>query len=115
MKIEVKAVTKKFRETVVLDDINLEFLEGNIYGLFGRNGSGKSVLLKLICGFYVPTNGEILYDGINYNAKLEYPKDLRALIEKPSFFPDLTGYENLKLLAKIENKITDEALLKALE
>ena len=85
MKIEVKAVTKKFRETVVLDDINLEFLEGNIYGLFGRNGSGKSVLLKLICGFYVPTNGEILYDGINYNAKLEYPKDLRALNEFPTF------------------------------
>lgn len=115
MKIVLKNVSKKFKDNIVLENINVEFREGNIYGLYGRNGAGKSVLLKLICGFYTPTSGEILFDNVNYNFKLEFPKDLRAFIEKPSFFPDLTGFENLKLLAKIQNKITDEDILRALE
>ena len=115
MKIEIKNVSKEFKNITVLNNINLVLEEGNIYGLYGRNGAGKSVLLKLICGFYIPTSGEILYDGQNLNFKKEFPKDLRALIEKPSFFPELTGYENLKLLAKIQNKINDNDIIKALE
>lgn len=115
MKIQLINVTKRFKENEVLKNINLTFESGKIYGLCGRNGSGKSVLMKLICGFYVPTSGEILYDGINLNTKLEFPEDMRALIEKPSFFPDLTGFENLKILAKIQNKINDEEIYEALK
>lgn len=115
MKIELKNVSKTFKNVTVLKDVNLEFENGNVYGLYGRNGSGKSVLLKLICGFYVPTGGEILYNGVNLNLKLEFPPNLRALIEKPSFFPDLTGFENLKMLAKIQNRINDNEILNAID
>lgn len=115
MKIELKNVTKEFDKVEVIKNINLEFESGKIYGLYGRNGSGKSVLMKLICGFLIPTKGKILINGKDFNAKNEYPDNLRAVIEKPSFFPELTGFENLKLLAKIQNKISDEEIIKALD
>lgn len=115
MKIKVRNLSKKFKEVNVLSDINLVFESGNIYGLYGRNGAGKSVFLKLLCGFYSPTSGNITYDGIDLDTQLKYPENLRALIEKPSFFPDLTGFENLKLLAQIQNKITDNDIFNALE
>lgn len=115
MTIEFKNVTKKFKDITILKDINLTFESGNIYGLFGRNGSGKSVFLKMLCGFYTPSEGEILYNGENLNKKLEFPPNTRALIEKPNFFPDLTGFENLKFLAEIQNKITDKEINDILE
>lgn len=115
MKIEIKNVYKSFKNNEVLNNINITLETGKIYGLYGRNGSGKSVLLKLICGFYIPSSGEILYDGENLNLKKEFPKNLRALIEKPSFFPELTGFENLKMLARIQNKISDTDIINALE
>lgn len=115
MTIDVNNVTKRFGKDEIIKGITIKFEPNKIYGLCGYNGSGKSVLLKLICGFYVPTSGEILYDGINLNNSNEYCKDIRALIEKPNFFPDLTGYENLKLLANLNNKITDKEILEALE
>ena len=115
MKIEFKNVSKKFDKTVVIKNTNIIFNSGNIYGLYGRNGSGKSVLMKMIGGFYIPTTGEILYDNVNLNLKNEYPDSLRAVIEKPTFFPDLTGYENLKILAEIQNKISNREILESLE
>lgn len=115
MKIELRNITKKFDKVEVIKNTNVVFEEGHIYGLYGRNGSGKSVLMKLICGFYIPTTGEILYNDKNINMEKEYPENLRAVIEKPTFFSDLTGYENLKLLAKIQNKITDKEILETLD
>lgn len=115
MKIELRNITKKFDKVEVIKNTNIVFEEGHIYGLYGRNGSGKSVLMKLICGFYIPTTGEIIYNDKNINMEKEYPENLRAVIEKPTFFPDLTGYENLKLLAKIQNKITDKEILETLD
>lgn len=115
MKIELKNVTKEFDKVEIIKNISLEFETEKIYGLYGRNGSGKSVLMKLICGFLIPTKGKVLINGKDFNAKNEYPDNLRAVIEKPSFFPELTGFENLKLLAKIQNKINDEEIIKALD
>lgn len=115
MKIEIKKLSKEFKGVKVLDNINMTFEEGKIYGLIGRNGSGKSVFLKILCNFYYPTEGEVLYDGINIFKENTFPKDTRALIEKPSFLPDLTGFENLKLLASIQKKIQDKEILDALE
>lgn len=105
MKLEIKNVSKNFKDNEILKNINLEFVGGKIYSFIGRNGSGKSVLLKMICGFYEPTEGEILLNNENYIKNNSFPKNTRALIEKPNFLPDLTGYENLKLLASIQNKI----------
>lgn len=115
MKIELKNVTKEFDKVEIIKNISLEFETGKIYGLYGRNGSGKSVLMKLICGLLIPTKGKVLINGKDFNARNEYPDNLRAVIEKPSFFPELTGFENLKLLAKIQNKISDEEIIKALD
>lgn len=116
MKLEIKNVSKKFGENVVIDDVSLTFTEGKIYGFIGRNGSGKSVFFKMICGFYSPTSGSILLNGNDYIANNEFPQNTRALIEKPKFLPDLSGYENLELLASVQNLIgkkeIDEILLK---
>lgn len=107
MKIELKNVSKKFKNNIVINNVSVTFESGNIYGFYGRNGSGKSVLQKIISGLYLPTSGEVLLDGININEKELYPSNMRILIEKPAFFSDLSGLDNLKLLADI-NKIIDE-------
>lgn len=105
MKIEIKNVTKKFKENIVLENVNMTLESGHIYGFIGRNGSGKSVLLKMLCAFYEPTNGEILFDSENVIKNKSFPKNTRAIIEGPNFLPDLTGEENLLLLADIQKKI----------
>ena len=105
MNLEIKNLSKKFKNTFVLENINMNFESGKIYGLVGRNGSGKSVLLKIICSFYNPSSGEVLFDKVNINLMNGFPPDTRALIEKPNFISDMTGYENLELLASIQNKI----------
>lgn len=115
MKIEVKNVSKKFKNVEVLHDLNVTFESGKIYGLIGRNGTGKTVFLKMLCAFYEPSSGEILYDGVNVIKAKEFPPSTRALIEKPNFLSDLTGLENLELLAKIQNKITKKEILYSLE
>ena len=115
MKITINNLTKKFQDEIVLNNINMTLESGNIYGIIGQNGSGKSVLLKIICAFYIPSQGEVLIDNINYCNGKNFPKNLRALIEKNAFLPDISGFNNLKLLAKIENKITDEEINESLK
>ena len=115
MKIQLENVSKEFDGNIVLKDVNLEFKEKNIYGLIGRNGSGKSVLLKMICGFYKPTTGKILIDGHNIILENSFLPDARVLIEKPNFLPDETGVENLKILAKIQDKIDDKRINETLD
>lgn len=115
MVINVDKLSKRFKSHTVIDQVTVKFESGHIYGLWGRNGTGKSVFLKLLCGFYFPTEGEVLFDGVNYSEKKEFPESLRVFIEQPSFFPDMTGFENLKLLADIQKKITDDDINKALD
>ena len=115
MKFEIKNLTKKFKDVTIIDDVSITFNSGKIYGIVGRNGSGKSVFLKILCSFYNPTSGTILQDGFDYISNNSFPKNTRALIEKPDFVSELSGYENLKLLASIENKIGDEEIEKVLK
>lgn len=115
MKIEVKDVCKSFRKKQVLDNVNYTFISVNIYGLSGINGIGKSVLLKIICVLYKPSSGCVLYDGVKINQDLVIKSNVRALIDTPYFFPELTGFENLKVLSKITNKINDDDINKALD
>lgn len=115
MKIEVKNLNKDFKGVSILNDINITFEDGKIYGLIGRNGSGKSVFLKILCGFYEATSGEVLYDGLDIKREKCFPPDTRALIEKPSFLPNLSGKENLELLAAIQNKIGNEEIEESLK
>lgn len=115
MKIEVKNVSKEFKKIYVLKDINLEFEEGKIYGLIGRNGSGKSVFLKMLCGFYEPSSGSICFDDIDIKKNGSFPPSTRSLIEKPNFLPNYTGFENLKILAKIQNLISEDTIIDTLK
>lgn len=110
MKIEVKNLKKSFKKIEVLKGITVHFETGKIYGLIGRNGSGKSVFLKVICGLYEPSEGDVCIDGKSIFQERTFLPDARAMIDKPSFLPDLSGLENLKLLASIQNNITEERI-----
>lgn len=115
MIVKVNNLVKNFKNESVLNGINYEFVSGNIYGILGRNGSGKSVLLKIISGLYKQDDGLVLYDEVNYQDGNDFPKDVGISIEDPSFLNDLTGYENLELLASIQNKISKEDINKVLD
>ncbi len=114
MKIEIKNITKTFKNTTVLKNVNMILESGKIYGFRGRNGSGKSILLKIICDLIEPTSGEILINGKKINGDI-YKYNVGALIEQPNFFGNLTGFENLKLLADLQKKINEEDIKNVLE
>lgn len=115
MKIELRNVSKKIKNEQILNNISIEFETGHIYGLSGRNGSGKSMLLKTICGFIKPDNGEVIVNNENIYKNNSFPKDTRAMFDNSLYLSDLTGYENLELLSKIQNKITEKDILNTLK
>ena len=103
--IEVSDVCLTLSKTDILKHINVSFEEGKIHGLIGRNGSGKTMLMKCICGFVKPTSGEIAVDGKKVGKDVDFPDDMGIIIETPGFIPYYSGYKNLKLLAGLKNKI----------
>lgn len=115
MKITLKDVRKKFKDTEIFRDLNVEFDGGKIYGIVGPNGSGKSVLLKIICGFYEVSGGKILFDGIDEIEKYGFPQDTRVMIERPVFLSDISGLENLKLLADIQGIIGEKEIINTMK
>lgn len=112
--IELKDVTKKFKEDTVLKQMNLELYDNHIYGFVGRNGSGKSVLFKLISGYLKPDEGEIIVDGKVLGKKYDFPDSMGALIESPGFLWYESGLSNLRFLSKIQNKISEEEVAEAM-
>lgn len=110
MKITVENVTKNLKGVNVLENINYEFTGGNIYGIVGKNGCGKTMLMRAICGLIKPTEGKILVDGKQLHKDISFPPNIGIIIEKPEFLGYLTGFENLKRLAEINNKITDDEI-----
>ena len=103
--ITLKGVNKSFRENHVLRNVNAQWEGGKIYGLMGRNGSGKTVLMKLICGFIPADSGEICVNGKAIPPSTAIPKGIGAIIEAPGFLPQYSGYKNLRFLADIQRKI----------
>lgn len=112
--ISVKDVTKKFKETTALSHVSAEFEKGKIHGIIGRNGSGKTVLFKCICGLMYPDSGEIYVDGKRVGKDADMPTNVGAIIEAPGFLPNYSGYKNLSFLANINRKIGKEEILAAL-
>lgn len=102
--IKVRNVTKTFKEATVLKDVTVSFERGKIYGIIGRNGSGKTVLFKCICGLIPVTQGEITVLGQNIGDGLKVPKGVGAIIETPGFLPNVSGYRNLYYLASLSGK-----------
>ena len=99
--VEVKNVTKQFKETTALKNVNVSFEKGKIYGVVGRNGSGKTVMFKCICGLLAVTDGEITVLGQTIGDGLRVPKGVGAVIETPGFLPNASGYRNLYYLAAL--------------
>ena len=113
-KIILENVTKELDDIKVLNKINLELTDGKIYGIIGRNGSGKSMLLKTICGFLPPTEGRVFINGEDIYQKNIFPDSIAAMIDKPNYLPDLSAYENLKLIASINHTVSDDNIIDAL-
>lgn len=103
--IEIQHVTKKFKEDTVLYDINISMERGKVYGFAGNNGSGKTVLMKCICGFLPVTEGSIRVNGKVIGKEVDFPESLGVIIETPGFLTNLTGLRNLEILAGLRGII----------
>ncbi len=114
-KIVVENVSKKFNRQLVLDNINLKLTSGHIYGLAGINGSGKTVLMKCICGLSTPTSGRILIDDKQVGKDIDFPESIGALIESPGFIEHYSAYDNMQSLASIRKKTGKEEIKSLLE
>lgn len=113
--IEAQNVVKRFRDQVVLKNVSISFEKGQIHGIVGRNGSGKTVLFKCICGLMHPEEGVILVNGKRVGRDVDMPEDIGAIIEAPGFLPNYSGYKNLRFLANIRRKIGKEEILNVLK
>ena len=103
--IIVEHVYKSFGMEQILTDVSMKVLPGKIFGIVGNNGSGKTVLMKCICGFLKPDSGIVRVNGKIVGKACDFPEDLGVIIETPGFLPNLTGYQNLKILASLKGII----------
>ena len=101
----VDNVSKDFGQERVLKSVSREFEKGKIHGIVGNNGSGKTVLMKCICGFLLPTEGKVIVNGKRVGRDVDFPPDLGIIIETPGFLPNMTGVKNLEILASLNKKI----------
>lgn len=114
--IQLQHVHKSFRKQEnVLKDINVNFEQGKIHGIVGRNGSGKTVLMKIICGLMSPTSGTVEVNGKFVGKDVDFPEDIGIIIEAPGFLPYQSGFQNLEYLASIRRKIGKEDIKAAME
>lgn len=104
--LEISHVTKRFGEDLVLKEVNLVLENGKVYGIIGNNGSGKTVLMKCICGFLTTTTGTIKVFGQQIGKDVDFPQRLGVIIETPGFLTNLTGSKNLEILADMRKQIT---------
>ncbi|MDO5806418.1 MAG: ATP-binding cassette domain-containing protein [Eubacteriales bacterium] len=108
--ITVEHVYKTFKNTTVLNDVSISFARGKIHGIIGRNGSGKTVLFKCICGFMPITSGTISVRGKRVGKDVDIPENLGVIIESPGFLPNYSAYANLKFLAELRHIIEKEKI-----
>ena len=112
--IEIKNVTKIIKHNTVIDNVSLTVNSGKITGLKGVNGSGKTMLMRLVSGLILPTSGEIIIDGETLGKDITFPRSIGTLIENPAFLDNYSGFQNLKLLASIQGKISDKEIREAI-
>ena len=112
--IRVEGVYKRFGTDTVLNNVSRSFERGRIHGIVGNNGSGKTVLMKCICGFLIPTEGEVIVNGKRVGKDVDFPPGLGLIIETPGFLPNMTGVKNLEILASLNKKIGLEEIAAAI-
>lgn len=113
--IELTKVTKTFKKEQVLKETTVTFEKGKITGIIGRNGSGKTVLMKIICGLLSPTSGTVVVNGEKIGKDVDFPTDIGIIIETPCFVPHQSAFTNLKNLAAIRGKIKDDRIKEVIE
>jgi ABC-2 type transport system ATP-binding protein len=111
----IRHLIKKFGEDTVLSDINMTMEEGMVYGISGNNGSGKTVLMKCICGFVPVTEGSITVGGKMIGTQIDFPESIGVIIETPGFLTNLTGIRNLEILAGLKGNISKEDIRAAIQ
>lgn len=114
MYIECKNVGKEIRGVTVLHDINARFEAGTVYGLWGKNGCGKTMLMRVLCNLIHPTKGAVIVNGKELGKDCGYPVSMGALIENPAFLNDYTGFQNLQILASIQGRVGPEEVKEAI-
>ena len=112
--VKFNSYTKKYGENIVLNDINFTLKEGVSCGIIGRNGSGKTLLLKAICGLITPSEGEVEVFGKTIGKDIDFPESIGLIIETPGFLPNLTGMKNLEILASLSGKIDKKKIEEAI-
>lgn len=113
--IVLKDVSLQIKKDSILKDVSLSLEKGKIHGLIGRNGSGKTMLMKCICGFVHPTKGEVYVQGKQVGKEVDFPDRLGIIIETPGFIPYYSGYKNLKMLAGLNGKAKKEKIIESME
>lgn len=113
--VEIEHVTKKFGSDVVLKDINISMEEGRVYGICGNNGSGKTVLMKCICGFLPVSSGVVRVAGEVVGITVDFPESMGVIIETPGFLMNLSGIRNLEILAGLRGVISKGGIRAAME
>ena len=113
--IQVQNVSKKIKTNQVLNNISYTFEEGKVYGLYGRNGSGKTMLLRAVSGLIRLDSGSIYVDGKKLHEEISFPDNTGIVIENMELLPRFSARQNLKILAKIRNKADDRSITEALK
>ncbi|MCC8195857.1 MAG: ATP-binding cassette domain-containing protein [Ruminococcus sp.] len=114
MILELQNVTKTIKGVTVLDNISLTMQGGRVYGFQGKNGSGKTMLMRLVCGLIKPTSGQVVINGEILGRDISFPRSVGVLIENPSFLPEYTALRNLRLLSDLRDHLSDDELKAAL-
>lgn len=112
--IRVEGVSKDFKDTRVLNNVSVSFEQGKIHGIIGSNGSGKTVLIKTICGFIHPDQGHVVVAGKVIGKEIDFPQNIGAIIEAPGFLPTVSAYKNLEYLASLRGLIGKSEIRKAI-
>lgn len=113
--IKIEGLSKSIKGALILDKVSITLTSGKIYGLRGKNGSGKTMLMRAIAGLLIPDTGSVIINGKTLHKDISFPESIGILIENPSFLPQYTGFKNLKLLAGLSGGISDKDIRTALE
>lgn len=112
--VRLEDYCKSFKSAEVLKNINLTLESGKVIGLKGKNGSGKTMLMRAISGLILPTSGKVYINDKEFGRQISFPPSIGILIENPSFISNYTGFKNLKILASIQNRISDDEIRDAI-
>ncbi|MBO7449461.1 MAG: ATP-binding cassette domain-containing protein [Clostridiales bacterium] len=113
--IKIEDLSKSIKGALILDKVSITLTSGKIYGLRGKNGSGKTMLMRAMSGLLIPDSGSVIINGKTLHKDISFPESIGILIENPAFLPQYTGFKNLKLLAGLTGDISDDEIRTALD